>query len=310
MKHTTAENSSVLQLLETKRQALDLYSNTNPDRLHPNNIKQIYNNISSLKFNFLHKLPLVIFVVSDNNYIWINKSVQRVLGHSRTEMLSFLNTNLEKIVHPDDLPQVMQTQIYNKIVNSQNEILNSLEVRILSKSEEWKWFNVNYSIIEIAGKSLQVGVAVDINDLKQKETMFLQGSDNNSQQFNQILNYYQSRIIADKIQISSLLATLISSLEQDIHQDHKSSIIPKEKVKQIKQMYKLYTNYNSFEIMGIEPNNQLEFIKKIESLTTTEKNIYFLLKKNYTNTDIATILNLSVRTVETHKYRIKRKLNK
>ena len=310
MKHTTPKDNRIFDTANKTTQGVDLYSSIQPHRLHPNHIKQIYNNISSLKFNFLHKLPLVIFVVSDNNYIWINKSVQRVLGHTRTEMLSFLNTNLESIVHPDDLPQVIQTQIFNQIVTSHNEILNSLEVRILSKSDEWKWFNINYSIIEIAGKSLQVGVAMDINDLKQKETMFLKGIDNNSSQFNQILNYYQSRIIADKIQISSLLATLLNSLEHNTTQDNISTIIPKEKVKQIKQMYKLYTNYNSFEIMGIEPSSQFDFIKKIESLTTTEKNIYFLLKKNYTNNDIASILNLSVRTVETHKYRIKRKLSK
>lgn len=122
---------------------------------------------------------LASYNVHTGRYIFINKAFEKVLGYNRdllfTEGVSFL----VNIVHPDDLPMIMEKNARaleeaNRTApaDGEQEMTAEFEYRMKNSNGEYRWFHTYATIFDrnIEGKVEHVlNVSVDITDQKAAE---------------------------------------------------------------------------------------------------------------------------------------------
>lgn len=112
--------------------------------------------------------PDIIYVysVKENRNIYHNRSILQLLGYAPGEMDEYASDFLEKIIHPDDLPQY--DAFFEKIDHWKKDTVFSYEYRMKSKSGEWRWFKGKEKELERKNGKVKtlIGTVQDITEKK------------------------------------------------------------------------------------------------------------------------------------------------
>ncbi len=100
------------------------------------------------------------------------------------------------------------------------------------------------------------------------------------------------------------LKKIINDLSKDKIRNIKLIQLCKQRLNKTKEWNIFMQSFNE-----INPNFNKYIIKKNSNITESELRICNLVKMNFTTSDIAEILSISIRGVEQHRYRIRKKLN-
>lgn len=104
-----------------------------------------------------------VFFYGHDRFHYVNPSMEQITGYTRHELESmrFLD-----IVHPDHR-EMMRTRARARKRGSSS--ISRYELKILTKENTVRWLDVAPGVIEIEGKQLLVGTAIDITERKQME---------------------------------------------------------------------------------------------------------------------------------------------
>lgn len=282
--------------------------------------------------NIIDKLyenaPFIILIgdfSNDNSYfVYVNKFIEKVLAYSPNELIQGGSKFFQSLIYLEDLNEFIKdfSIFKNNLLNlpieeSENEILEK-NLRIKHKDGIYFWFNLRTIILTRKNDNtphLLLTILSNINDSVELQ-----------EQKQKALNL-EIKLLKEKVesQNEQLQTHLLSSIENekcytDIVKFIKyisSSLSEKEQIH-----FKQVINYISRN--RPETNTWEEFIKKFhiinpnfvqllsskyKSLTPTEIKICSLTRVGLNSKDISSILKLSLRSVENHKYNIRRKFN-
>ncbi|HEX8331695.1 MAG TPA: PAS domain-containing protein [Segetibacter sp.] len=129
--------------------------------------------------NFIQKItdatPSIIAVYNINNgkYLFINQAFEKLLGYSPTDVMDEGIDLFATIVHPDDLPKIMEEnknalELANRNVDSStNELVVDFKYRMRHKNGDYRWFHT-YGTIFDRNEKKQVehilNISIDITD--------------------------------------------------------------------------------------------------------------------------------------------------
>lgn len=119
---------------------------------------------------------LYIYDAAENKNIYANESVTAILGYSAEELQNLGLDAVTKLVHPEDLPQLITGRERLKYSSNRHEI-DEIDYRIKHKNGEWRWVHDRCRIFKRTpqGKVLQfIGSVLDITDRKQAEASLKQ----------------------------------------------------------------------------------------------------------------------------------------
>ena len=100
------------------------------------------------------------------------------------------------------------------------------------------------------------------------------------------------------------LKKVINDLSKDKLKNIKLIQLCKERFNKTKEWNVFMQSFNE-----INPDFTKYIIEKTSNITESELRVCNLIKMNFSTSDIAEILSISVRGVEQHRYRIRKKLN-
>jgi PAS domain S-box-containing protein len=159
-------------------------------------IKRVLMNLPSASRTNLQKVLdavpalVALYDIRSGDYLYVNKSVERVLGYSSSQFTEGGMGFVVSLVHPDDLSGVMKkNEIALALANAQTEISDEpvveFEYRMLHKNGQWRWIVTEGTIFERdhnGNASLLLNVSIDITLRKKAELQLnrsLQALENN-----------------------------------------------------------------------------------------------------------------------------------
>ena len=107
--------------------------------------------------------PSAIFVHDGERYLYVNPPMEHITGYSKEELLSM---KLWEIIHPDY--REMVKDFARRRLLGEN-VPSKYETKILTKDGREKWANIYARKVSYNEKSIVLGLAFDITDLKRAE---------------------------------------------------------------------------------------------------------------------------------------------
>lgn len=104
-----------------------------------------------------------IFIAQDGMLTFVNKKTEEISGYSRSELLS---KGFSYIIHEEDRAFVME-----RYINRQQgiDVPSSYSYRIIHKSGDVKWVDINVAVIKWKGKIATLNFLRDITERKETE---------------------------------------------------------------------------------------------------------------------------------------------
>lgn len=280
--------------------------------------------------NLLEKLyeyaPVIVMICDisseDGHFIYINKFAQKELGYEVHEMLTHGDKFFASAIHPEDNPYNLSIyyDFINKItkINSDegDKIVDEQVKRIKHLDGRFIWFNIRTTILSRKSDGsphLVLTIMSNVNDnfelqVQKQKTLNLE------------ISLLKEKV---KSQNDQLQTQLLSSIENDKCYDDVIKYV-KHIADNIKDhdrhYYDMIINYISRNkpsenvwddfvqrFHDINPNFVTVLSERFPDLTPTELKICSLTRTGLNSKDIASILKISIRSVENHKYNIRRK---
>ncbi len=126
---------------------------------------------------------VVMYNIRNGKYIFVNKSIKKILGYEPEEFTKGGLEFVTSIVHPDDLPRILEENSKavkkadkSKIKKIDQSPIVTFEYRMKHKNGKWRWFYTEGSVFRRNKKGeteLVLNVSLDITELKSKETKLL-----------------------------------------------------------------------------------------------------------------------------------------
>jgi PAS domain S-box-containing protein len=110
---------------------------------------------------------IYVFDMTEQRNIYANRELTAVLGYGVEEIQAMGNTFFAKLLHPDDLPTVLEHQ--QVIHHAQNDDVYNLEYRMLHRDGRWRWLRSREVVFARSadGYPTQVlGIAEDVTEQK------------------------------------------------------------------------------------------------------------------------------------------------
>ncbi len=254
-----------------------------------------YDSFENLWSNILHKIPIVMFVFNSDKCIWVNNSIYTLLGYTMEEVLNRKSYDLKQLLHKDDLNKITNNPSNQFIITENGTMFATIEARILNKSGNWHWVLVYYVINEINQQLFYSGVMIDINERREKENQ-----KNIEMKFIEQNSLKHINLLKSKIYCTNhILDTVLAFLQNTQFDKFQTPNLVKD------LLIDATSILNSDELL-----NECEMFQQVFSeLSKSEKRVFRLSQARLSNKNIAELLNLSVRTVESHKYKIRRKFS-
>ncbi|MGQ9866734.1 MAG: PAS domain S-box protein [Pseudanabaenaceae cyanobacterium] len=115
---------------------------------------------------------LYIFDLIEQRNVFVNPDIQTVLGYTPEEVQALGNQLFSTLVHPDDLPHIIENLHRNLMTSSPPAHAIELEYRMRHKDGSWRWLLSRDRVFAYTaeGKPKQIlGVATDITYLKETQ---------------------------------------------------------------------------------------------------------------------------------------------
>jgi PAS domain S-box-containing protein len=255
---------------------------------------------SEAKFRALaESAPAATLIVAEEKIIYSNQAFVQINGYKKEEAHGM---QLWDVVHPD-----MRALVKNRgFARQRGETVPSrYELKALTKNGLTKWMDLVATVIHYGGKIATLAMAYDITERKQAgEALLAREQELESK-------------TRDLEEMNAALKVLLKKREDD------KTALEEKMLSNVKQLIEPYfdnlkqTNPSARQtnLLGIIETNLAEIISPFArdftalkyKLTPKEIQIANLVKQSKTNKDIAKIMGLSVRTIEFHRTKIRKK---
>ena len=263
------------------------------DITHIKNIEEALHNEHNLNKAIINNLPGLFYVIDEyfRFQLW-NDNYTRITGYTSDDLRRMSALNLA--------PPDKRSSTVEKIKSGFDIGESSGEGEIVCKDGSFKTFLFNSKIIDYKGKRCMMGMAMDITDKKKSEedlNRFAESLEDANIALRVLINHSNNdkKMLEDKLQtnINDLVMPYIDKLK-NMHLDERSR----------KFISILETNLGS--VLSPFMTDLREYHKK---MTPQEMQIIDLIRKGKITKEIASILNVSVNTIATHRNNIRKKLN-
>lgn len=128
---------------------------------------------SEEKFRKLSDLsPAAISIQRTDKFLYVNKAWEMLTGYSYEEALS--NITPLHVVHPEITDEIKKLSVSRL---KGEDPINRYDLKIRTKSNNVKWIDVSFSVIDYENQTASMGVSFDITELKNaKEALMLSES--------------------------------------------------------------------------------------------------------------------------------------
>jgi PAS domain S-box-containing protein len=280
----------------------------------------------------LDSIPLVVFTNDSYKCRWINKECFKTAGYTQEEWINFSQEERSLLFDfsscPDSIASYLEfTRQGKKPENNSIE----LEYKMKKKNGEWIWIYSTFSYIydPIMKDFVAMGTALDITDRKKNELEIarlnteLEEALKRERMLADEKNTLMQKEIDDKNRELNKLAIYLTEKNNClINLKKQASSLSKSSPKDLKKMAagiirsideKLNNEavWDTFEIQfeSANPYFMKNLIQLFPVLSIMELRVCSLLKLNLSSKAISTILNISSRTVDSHRLRIRKKMN-
>ena len=251
----------------------------------------------------------IAHVSTEGRFLRVNQHFCDMVGYKLEEMLAH---NFQKITHQDDLDADLE---YVRRLLSGEIQTYSMEKRYFKKNGSSVWVNLTVSLVrKISGEPKYFISAVkDITKTKDAETALQKAHDElkkkavelemktkSLQELNTAMEVLLKKRKADKIEIEDSVLTNVKELIEPYF-----SKMRKTKLDDRQNAFLDIMESNLKEIAN--PFTRRMSMKHL-NLTPTETQIANMIKHGNTTKKIAGILNISPRTVDTHRKNIRKKI--
>ncbi|HEY9881573.1 MAG TPA: PAS domain S-box protein [Leptolyngbyaceae cyanobacterium] len=113
---------------------------------------------------------LYIYDIVENRNLYINRSVQELLGYPPESLLGIGADFMQAFIHPEDLPRLLQYP--HQVARLADGEVMELEYRIRHSNGEWRWFYSRDTVFkrDQEGQAIQyIGTAQDVTERKLAE---------------------------------------------------------------------------------------------------------------------------------------------
>jgi len=245
----------------------------------------------------------------DGNFEYISSAFKSLTGYTPEELYNepFLMT--EEIVHPDSADCFKEQ--WAKLLNG--DISPYYEYKVVAKSGEIKWANQRSVLIIDGGtnspKAIE-GIISDVTELKKAEEELLKEKDSLEEKVIRRTNEIQEKNLTLKVLLDQRSGDK-KKLEQEIMANVKKLIMPN--INRLKSSTLSSKQLSELSVLEANLNEIISpFASTIESkytsLTPTETQVANFIKHGASSKEISESLCLSQRTVDTHRYNIRKKL--
>ncbi len=270
--------------------------------------------------------PIIIAIgditVENSPFVYINKFTEKELGYSVQEMLNGGQKFLNSIIHPDLKNDLIEknNNFFAKLQTEQPEISDKIVleqvIRVKHKNGQYIWFNIRTTLLtrkSDGSPHLILTIMSNVNDSialqeEKQKTLSLE------------ISLLQQEV---KSKNEQLQTQLLSSIESNkCYEDVLKyvNVVAQEKPDTDRNYFNKITNYirrnkpdvNVWEefierFHDINPNFVNQVSKTYPDLTPSELKICSLTRTGLSSKDISSILKISIRSVENHKYNIRKK---
>lgn len=116
---------------------------------------------SSIYEKLIESLPVLIYVYNQDKVVYVNRTVEKVLGYTREEMMNF---HFWDICH-DDFKDLIRERGHQRLRGE--EVPTNYEFKILKKNGEEIWVHVFFAVNTIAGEKVGIVGAYDVTESRQ-----------------------------------------------------------------------------------------------------------------------------------------------
>jgi PAS domain S-box-containing protein len=232
--------------------------------------------------------------------VFVSPSIEDLMGIPRTAE----HTDWFHTIHPEDLDRVMEATQHAFETTDFNEVFRIVH----PLKDEIRWIHaISKGIPGPNNKGLHVnGIFIDVTDQKGAEERIkisermLKVKTDNLKEVNTALEVLLKRRTDDKLKIESKIMFNIKELVLPYFEKLINSPLDGNQKTLIQIMH---SNLQDILSSFSQTLSSLQF-----NLTPTELQIANLIKMGKNNRDIARVMNQSIRTVETHRKNIRKKL--
>jgi len=265
--------------------------------------EEIFRGILENSVDLIYRLNL-----KTNRFDYVSPSAQ-LLGYDPEAMKELGFAQILEFVHPDDKDRLSEG--FN-IVTESEDISSSVEFRLKQKDGGYRWVSDTRSLVcdDTGNPAAIVGTIRDITKEKQAEEDLRKAKE-------QLESKVKERT-ASLEEANTALRVLLKKREEDLKEiEEKIQFNVKELVSPYIDWLKK-TNLDETQKSSL---NMLEsnlddivspFIRSLSTqylkLTHSEVEVANLVKQGKTTKEIADLLNMSPRTIDTHRYHIRKKL--
>jgi PAS domain S-box-containing protein len=296
-------------------------------------IKDELQNLGSYWLKILDSLPIVVYINEGESCMWVNAYCEEVSGYTREEWMNQKPEEFFSKFHPDDLNiNGFKYKSVKYFPREDSPIkVTQAEYRMKKKNGDWMWV---YSTIapldydEFGNTVIIVGTAVDITERKKSEDEIRKLNEEliESNKREMKLHQQKQELLREELELKQkqLVQFTINLAEK-----HNCLVELKNQAKEIssssqnldKRINNIISSINSrinsenhwlafeIEFQNYNPHFQKKLIGLCPDLSIIELRIATLIKINMKTKEIASILHLSERTIETHRLHIRKKLN-
>ncbi len=303
----------------------------------------IYKGGKEIKYNILGGIslgwiatPVVAGIMAFFMLFFVNNVFKQDVGGNRSLLVKTENQPLQSIESVDSIPQLQDSNYQSTLDNTDTLLVSSLKEENIDNSI---FHESNYILLLIAIITLFIAVMILLYKLKQKNKK----SRFNIRQTEAIENKYQLKIehleksIEDKIhhqddlgkELKFRQSEMVTMAMSIIHKNEFLDNLKKEVVKiksgvsdqetrirlnklslMITQDLSIDRDREKFQMHINEQNSSFihRLGKSFPSMTDNEKRLASMLRLNLSSKEIASILNISPKSVEMNRYRLRKKL--
>jgi PAS domain S-box-containing protein len=230
---------------------------------------------------------------------YISPAIQSMTGYSPSEIVG---VHFSNFIHNDDFERIVDR--YGEALAGQER---PSEYRILTKSREARWVRTFSRPIREEGKTVGLqGVLSDVTAYKEAEANLqdrekdLSIKTKDLEEINTALRVLLKRREKDKEELEEKILLNLKELANPYLDKLKKSIDNKKE--------RVYLDILEANLRTLTSSFSRDLHFKYLNLTPTELHIAGLVREGKTSKDIAEFMNLSSRTIESHRKNIRRKM--
>ena len=231
--------------------------------------------------------------------IYVSSAIQSLTGYSPSEIVGLHFSNF---IHQDDFERIVMR--YGEALSGQER---PTEYRILTKSGEARWVRTLSRPIREGDTSVGLqGVLSDVTAYKEVEAELqerekeLSIKTNDLEEINTALRVLLKRREKDKNELEEKILLNVKELVNPYLEKLKKSIDDKKE--------RVYLDILEANLRTLTSSFSRDLHFKYLNLTPAELHIAGLVREGKTSKDIADLMNLSSRTIESHRKNIRRKM--